>query len=57
MNEIWELSKDLPRIPITEVKETTWERETPIETIIYNNNDFLLTFILILSLSLSPSIS
>ena len=39
MNEIWELSKDLPRIPITEVKETTWERETPIETIIYNNND------------------
>ena len=23
MNEIWELSKDLPRIPITEVKETT----------------------------------
>lgn len=39
MNEIWELSKDLPRIPITEVKEITWERETPIETIIYNNND------------------
>lgn len=39
MNEIWELSKYLPRIPITEVKETTWERETPIETIIYNNND------------------
>ena len=39
MNEIWELSKDLPRIPITEVKETTWERETSIETIIYNNND------------------
>lgn len=39
MNEVWELSKDLPRIPITEVKETTWERETPIETIIYNNND------------------
>ena len=39
MNEIWELSKDLPRIPITEVKETTWERETPLETIIYNNND------------------
>lgn len=39
MNEIWELSKDLPRIPITEVKETTWERETPMETIIYNNND------------------
>lgn len=39
MNEIWELSKDLPRIPIAEVKETTWERKTPIETVIYNNND------------------
>ena len=45
MNEIWELSKDLPRIPITEVKETTWERETPIETIIYNNNEKEINFI------------